>query len=56
MSSACLIFTGTTTTLVMDEIPVDYPAYEEGLREGDTLLEVDGKKVRVSSKSKSKLD
>lgn len=42
---SCLIFSGTTTTLVMDEIPVDYPAYEEGLREGDILLEVDGKKV-----------
>ena len=42
---SCLMFTGTTTTLVMDEIPSDYPAYEEGLREGDILLEVDGKKV-----------
>lgn len=42
---SCLMFTGTTTTLVMDSIPSDYPAYEEGLREGDTLLEVDGKKV-----------
>lgn len=41
----CLIFSGTTTTLVMDEIPNDYPAYEAGIREGDTLLEVDGKKV-----------
>lgn len=42
---SCLLFTGNTTTLVMDEIPSDYPAYEEGLREGDTLLEVNGKKV-----------
>lgn len=41
----CLIFSGTTTTLVMDELPHDYPAYEAGVREGDTLLEVDGKKV-----------
>ena len=41
----CLMFTGTTTTLVMDKIPTDYPAYEEGLRQGDILLEVDGKKV-----------
>jgi len=41
----CLMFSGTTTTLVMDEIPNDYPAYEAGVREGDTLLEVDGKKV-----------
>ena len=44
---SCLMFTGTTTTLVMDKIPDDYPAYEEGLREGDTLLEVDGKKVQT---------
>lgn len=42
---SCLMFNGVTTTLVMDEIPSGYPAYEEGLREGDTLLAVDGKKV-----------
>ena len=42
---SCLLFTGNTTTLVMDKIPNDYPAYEEGLREGDTLLEVNEKKV-----------
>ena len=42
---SCLIFTGTTTTLVMADLPKEYPAYEAGVREGDVLLEVDGKKV-----------
>ena len=42
---SCLLFTGSTTTLTIDEIPTDYPAYEAGLREGDVLLEVEGKKV-----------
>lgn len=43
--TACLIFGGTTTTLVLGEVPKEYPAYEAGLRVGDTILEVDGKKV-----------
>ena len=42
---SCLFFTGTTTTLTLDELPVDYPAYQAGLREGDTILEIEGKKV-----------
>ena len=42
---ACLIFGGSTTTLVLDEVSTKYPAYEAGLREGDTILEVDDKKV-----------
>ena len=42
---SCLLFTGSTTTLTLDKIPTDYPAYEAGLREGDILLEVEGKKV-----------
>ena len=42
---SCLLFTGSTTTLTLDELPSDYPAYEAGLREGDVLLEVNGKKV-----------
>jgi len=42
---SCLLFTGSTTTLTLDELPSDYPAYEAGLREGDILLEVNGKKV-----------
>lgn len=42
---SCLLFTANTTTLTLDELPVDYPAYEAGLREGDTILEIEGKKV-----------
>ena len=42
---SCLFFTGTTTTLTLDDLPVDYPAYEAGLREGDTILEIEDKKV-----------
>ena len=42
---SCLLFSGSTTTLTLDEIPTDYPAYEAGLREGDIILEVEGKKV-----------
>ena len=42
---SCLLFSGSTTTLMLDEIPTDYPAYEAGLREGDIILEVEGKKV-----------
>ena len=42
---SCLLFSGSTTTLTLDKIPTDYPAYEAGLREGDIILEVEGKKV-----------
>lgn len=42
---SCLMFSCSVTTLVMDEIDSSYPAYTAGLREGDTLLEVNGKKV-----------
>ena len=34
---SCLLFSGSTTTLMLDEIPTDYPAYEAGLREGDII-------------------
>lgn len=42
---SCLLFKGSTTTLTLDEIPTDYPAYEAGLREGDIILEIEDKKV-----------
>ena len=41
----CIIFKGSLTTLHLADIPHDYPAYEAGLRDGDTILEVEGEKV-----------
>ena len=42
-----LIFGGNISTLEIADIPEEYPAYQAGLREGDTILEVDGEKVRT---------
>lgn len=42
-----LIFGGNISTLEIAEIPEDYPAYQAGLREGDTIIAVNGEKVRT---------
>lgn len=42
---SCLIFGGSLTTLELDNITDEYPAYQAGLRNGDVILEVDGEKV-----------
>lgn len=42
-----LIFGGNISTLEIDKIPEDYPAYQSGMREGDTILSVNGEKVRT---------
>ena len=34
----CLMFGGTLTTMKLDNITDDYPAYQAGLRDGDTLI------------------
>ena len=51
----CLIFGGSLTTLQMAEVPEDYPAYEAGLREGDTILAVDGEKVSTWTQARLKI-
>ena len=51
----CLCFQAKVTTLKVDTIPEDYPAYEAGLREGDTILEVDGEKVSTWTQARLKI-
>lgn len=51
----CLIFKGTLTTLEVADIPVDYPAYEAGLRDGDVILAVDGEKVSTWTQARLKI-
>lgn len=52
---SCLIFGSTLTTLQLAEVPSDYPAYEAGLREGDTLLAIDGEKVSTWTQARLKI-
>lgn len=42
---SALIYGGVSPKAVVGTVLTDYPAYEEGLREGDYLLEIDGEKV-----------
>ena len=35
-----------TTTLTLDEVTPDYPAYEAGLRSGDRVVAIDGQRLR----------
>lgn len=51
----CLFFQANVTTLKVDTIPKDYPAYEAGLREGDTILAVDGEKVSTWTQARLKI-
>ena len=51
----CLIFGATLTTLQVDGISTDYPAYEAGLRNGDTILAVDGEKVSTWTQARLKI-
>lgn len=51
----CLIFGANMTTLEIANIPEDYPAYEAGLREGDTILAVNGEKVSTWTQARLKI-
>ena len=51
----CLFFKGSLTTLEIASIPKDYPAYEAGLRNGDTILEVGGEKVSTWTQARMKI-
>ena len=44
---AGLIFGGNISTLQIANIPQDYPAYQSGLREGDTIIAINGEKVKT---------
>ena len=52
---SCLMFGGSLTTLTLDNITKEYPAYDAGLRDGDTLLEVDGEKVYSWTQARLKI-
>ena len=51
----CSIFGANLTTMELDNITIEYPAYEAGLRNGDTLLEVDGEKVSTWTQARLKI-
>ncbi len=42
---SALIFGSTTTKAIVGKVGTDYPAYEAGIREGDTILAINNKKV-----------
>ena len=52
---ACLIYGGSLTTLKLDNITEDYPAYQAGLRNGDVILAVDGEKVGTWTDARLKI-
>ena len=51
----CLIFKANVTTLQLDKISSDYPAYEAGLREGDVILAVNGENVSTWTQARLKI-
>ena len=50
-----LIFGADLTTVQVDNISSEYPAYQAGLRDGDTILEVDGEKVSTWTQARLKI-
>lgn len=51
----CLMFGGSLTTLELDNITEDYPAYQAGLRDGDVLISVDGEEVSTWTHARLKI-
>lgn len=52
---ACLIFGSSLTTLELDNVTKEYPAYQAGLRNGDTLISVNGEKVSTWTQARLKI-
>lgn len=52
---AGLIFGGTLTTLELDNVDKNYPAYQAGLRNGDTLIAIDNDKVSTWTQARLKI-
>ena len=51
----CLFFTGSLATLQVDKLPTKYPAYQAGLRNGDTILSVNGEKISTWTQARLKI-
>lgn len=51
----CIFFTGSIATLEVDNLPTNYPAYQAGLRDGDTILKVNGEKVSTWTQARLKI-
>lgn len=52
---AGLIFGGTLTTLELDHVDKSFPAYQAGLRDGDTLIAIDNDKVATWTQARLKI-
>lgn len=52
---SCLMFGGSLTTMTLDNITEKYPAYQAGLRDGDTLIKVDGERVYSWTQARLKI-
>ncbi|MEE3343011.1 MAG: RIP metalloprotease RseP [Bacilli bacterium] len=52
---SCVIFGGMLTTTKLDNITDEYPAYAAGLRNGDTLIEVQGERVYSWTQARLKI-
>lgn len=52
---SCLIFGGALTTTKLANITDEYPAYEAGLRNGDTLIKVQGESVYSWTQARLKI-
>ena len=51
----CLLFSGNLATLEVDKLSQKYPAYQAGLRDGDTILSVNGEKVSTWTQARLKI-
>lgn len=51
----CSIFNCNLTTMELDNVTDEYPAYQAGLRNGDTLLAVNGEKVSTWTQARLKI-